>query len=144
MVGPIRATNAFSRFWCDLWMLFPTEEEYIYWFKSAGFRQIEVSEITPEAYKGVRRHGLIMGLVVTGIKPVDGPELPLSSGDDIYEELAPEEQTRSASMSLALRLKFLLRQILGTIAGFYYFVLPLLVIAYAAIFIRRREQAQNA
>ena len=36
-------------------MLFPTEEEYIQWFRNAGFRDVKVTRIGPWWYHGVRR-----------------------------------------------------------------------------------------
>lgn len=132
MIGPVRATNAFSRFWCDLWMLFPMESEYIKWFTAAGFTDLKVSYIGPKAYKGVRQHGLIMGLTVTGVKGTDAPvESPLEMGTML--------ESRSRSLSLMDRLLFLPKWILGCMAGFYYFVIPFLIIIYAALFIRKKE-----
>lgn len=130
IIGPVRATNWFSRFWCDLWMLFPMESEYREWFEKAGFRDLEISYIGPKAYKGVRQHGLIMGLTVTGTKPYDGPlESPLEMGDML--------ESRERKLTFWERLLFLPKWFVGTLAGGYYFVLPFLIIAYAAIFIRR-------
>ena len=54
-------------------MLFPTENEYLEWFSNAGFEDIKITRIGPWWYKGVRRHGLIMGCSVTGRKPQAGP-----------------------------------------------------------------------
>jgi hypothetical protein len=34
----------------------------------AGFEDVKVKRIGPKWYRGVRRHGLIMGCSVTGIK----------------------------------------------------------------------------
>lgn len=53
-------------------MLFPKEEEYIEWFKKAGFKDVQLKRIGPKWYRGVRRHGLIMGCSVTGVKPASG------------------------------------------------------------------------
>lgn len=53
-------------------MLFPKEEEYIEWFKNAGFKDVQLKRIGPKWYRGVRRHGLIMGCSVTGVKPASG------------------------------------------------------------------------
>lgn len=132
MIGPVRATNAFSRFWCDLWMLFPMESEYRKWFTAAGFKDLKVSFIGPGAYKGVRQHGLIMGLTVTGIKPADGPiESPLKMGEML--------ESREEKLSLLDRLLFLPKWIIGLIAGGYYFVLPFFIIVYAALFIRQKD-----
>ncbi|KAE9464028.1 hypothetical protein C3L33_04137, partial [Rhododendron williamsianum] len=54
------------------WMLFPKEEEYIEWFQKAGFKDVQLKRIGPKWYRGVRRHGLIMGCSVTGVKPASG------------------------------------------------------------------------
>lgn len=53
-------------------MLFPKEEEYIEWFEKAGFKDVQLKRIGPKWYRGVRRHGLIMGCSVTGVKPMSG------------------------------------------------------------------------
>jgi hypothetical protein len=50
-------------------MLFPTEEEYMEWYTKAGFKDVKITRIGPKWYRGVRRHGLIMGCSVTGVKP---------------------------------------------------------------------------
>lgn len=132
IIGPVRATNPFSRFWCDLWMLFPMESEYREWFTKAGFSDLEVSYIGPRAYKGIRQHGLIMGLTITGKKPDRGPlESPLNMGEML--------ESRERPLSFIDRLLFLPKWILGLIAGSYYFILPFVIMAYAAIFIRRKN-----
>lgn len=53
-------------------MLFPTEDEYMQWFTKAGFKDVKITRIGPKWYRGVRRHGLIMGCSVTGVKPQVG------------------------------------------------------------------------
>lgn len=132
MIGPARATNPFSRFWCDLWMLFPMESEYRQWFKAAGFTDVKVSYIGPRAYKGVRQHGLIMGLTVTGTKAESAPvESPLQMGGML--------ESRSTNLSLMERILFLPKWFIGLIAGGYYFVLPFFIMLYAALFIRRNK-----
>lgn len=134
IIGPVRATNWFSRFWCDLWMLFPMESEYRRWYAAAGFEDIKISYIGPRAYKGVRSHGLIMGLTITGTKPVNGPMEPKVN-------LGPMLESRDRSLSFLDRLLFLPKWFLGVIAGGYYFILPFLIILYAALFIRRPSKA---
>ncbi len=42
------------------------------WFTAAGFTDIKLKRIGPKWYRGVRRHGLIMGCSVTGVKPKVG------------------------------------------------------------------------
>jgi MPBQ/MSBQ methyltransferase len=114
MIGPVHPTAWLSRVIADTWMLFPTEEEYVRWFTAAGFTDVEVKRIGPSWYRGVRRHGLIMGCSVTGTKPKAG-DTPLALGP-------PAEVSSQMNTS---PLAFLLRVILGSTAGFYYFVLPI-------------------
>jgi MPBQ/MSBQ methyltransferase len=68
LIGPVHPTWPVSRFFADAWMLFPTEEEYMQWFAAAGFDNVQIKRIGPKWYRGVRRHGLIMGCSVTGTK----------------------------------------------------------------------------
>eukprot|EP00889_Picochlorum_renovo_P008730 jgi/Picre1/35760/NNA_003220.t1 len=98
----------------DVWMLFPTEEEYMTWFTAAGFDDVKIDRIGPKWYRGVRRHGLIMGCSVSGVKKSPGPS-PLKLSD-------PEEVSTRMNSNI---LTFLARLVLGTMAGFYYFVLPI-------------------
>lgn len=72
VIGPVYPTFWLSRFFADVWMLFPKEEEYIEWFEKAGFKDVKLKRIGPKWYRGVRRHGLIMGCSVTGVKPASG------------------------------------------------------------------------
>ncbi|KAF4370197.1 hypothetical protein F8388_007338 [Cannabis sativa] len=72
LIGPVYPTFWLSRFFADVWMLFPKEEEYIDWFQKAGFKDVQLKRIGPKWYRGVRRHGLIMGCSVTGVKPASG------------------------------------------------------------------------
>jgi len=114
LIGPVHPTHPVSRFFADVWMLFPTEEEDVEWFTRAGFEDVRVHRIGPKWYRGVRRHGLIMGCSVTGTKPAAGPS-PL--------DLPPKQEDSAASNTNPV--SFLLRLVLGTSAGFYYFVLPI-------------------
>jgi SAM-dependent methyltransferase len=72
IIGPVRPTFWLSRFFADMWMLFPTEQEYIEWFERAGFKDVELKRIGPKWYRGVRRHGLVIGCSVTGIRTESG------------------------------------------------------------------------
>lgn len=72
LIGPVYPTFWLSRFFADAWMLFPKEEEYIEWFEKAGFKNVQLKRIGPKWYRGVRRHGLIMGCSVTGVKASSG------------------------------------------------------------------------
>ncbi|EFN58710.1 hypothetical protein CHLNCDRAFT_140353 [Chlorella variabilis] len=113
MIGPVHPTHPISRTMADLWMLFPTEEEYLQWFKAAGFADVQLKRIGPSWYRGVRRHGLIMGCSVTATKPAAGPS-PL--------ELGPKAEVSEQANTNPL--SFLLRVVLGSVGGFWYFLLP--------------------
>jgi len=121
IVGPVHPTHWFSRAMADAWMLFPTEDEYIKWFEAAGFICVKMHRIGPKWYRGCRKHGLIMGCSVTGIKPLsaEGPS-PLA---DQLGEMA-EESSNTEKKKEANPFKTFWRVVLGSLAGFYYFVLP--------------------
>lgn len=100
-------------------MLFPSEQNYLDWFRAAGFVDVELHRIGPKWYRGVRRHGLIMGCSVVGRKPASGPS-PLASTLGPKQEVseAPAPSGIGAKLALAARV------LLGSAAGFYYFLLP--------------------
>ncbi|XP_042507587.1 2-methyl-6-phytyl-1,4-hydroquinone methyltransferase, chloroplastic-like, partial [Macadamia integrifolia] len=108
MIGPVYPTYWLSCFFADMWMLFPKEEEYIEWFERAGFKEIQLKRIGPNWFRGVRRHGLIIGCAVTGVKPVPG-DSPLQMGPKV------EDLKKSVSPFL-----FFLRFLVGTMAGICY------------------------
>ncbi|CAL5353723.1 unnamed protein product [Camellia sinensis] len=113
LIGPVYPTFSLSRFFADVWMLFPKEEEYIEWFEKAGFKDVQLKRIGPKWYRGVRRHGLIMGCSVTGVKSASG-DSPLQLGpkaEDVTEPVNP--------------FVFLVRFILGAMAGTYYVLVPI-------------------
>ncbi|CAK0758388.1 hypothetical protein CVIRNUC_002616 [Coccomyxa viridis] len=113
LIGPVHPTFWLSRWFADAWMLFPTEAEYTEWFTKAGFADVRIKRIGPTWYRGVRRHGLIMGCSVTGVKPKAG-DSPLDMG--------PKQEISGSRRSNPLR--FLFNLIVGTLAGSYYFLLP--------------------
>ncbi|KAK4407190.1 2-methyl-6-phytyl-1,4-hydroquinone methyltransferase, chloroplastic [Sesamum angolense] len=113
VIGPVYPTFWLSRFFADVWMLFPKEEEYIEWFTKAGFKDVQLKRIGPKWYRGVRRHGLIMGCSVTGVKPASG-DSPLQLGpkaEDVSEPVNP--------------FVFLARFLLGAMAASYYVLVPI-------------------
>lgn len=113
LIGPVHPTFWLSRFFADMWMLFPTEEEYIEWFTKAGFEDVKLKRIGPKWYRGVRRHGLIMGCFVTGVKRASG-DSPL--------QLGPKAEDVEEPVNL---LAFLFRFAIGTICASYYVLVPI-------------------
>ena len=118
VIGPVRPTHPFSRAMADAWMLFPEEREYLDWFEKAGFSDVRLTRIGPSWYRGVRRHGLIMGCSVTGVAK-SGPS-PVVLGPK--KEVSPA--TAKGKGGLVGALSTAARVVLGSTAGFYYFVLP--------------------
>ncbi|KAJ8547571.1 hypothetical protein K7X08_011157 [Anisodus acutangulus] len=113
LIGPVHPTFWLSRFFADVWMLFPKEEEYLEWFEKAGFKDVQLKRIGPKWYRGVRRHGLIMGCSVTGVKSTPG-DSPLQLGpkaEDVMKPINP--------------LVFMLRFLLGAMAATYYVLIPI-------------------
>ncbi|KAJ8650441.1 hypothetical protein MRB53_003464 [Persea americana] len=113
LIGPVYPTYWLSRFFADVWMLFPKEEEYIEWFEKAGFQDVQLKRIGPKWYRGVRRHGLIMGCSVTGVKKASG-DSPL--------QLGPKAEDVSKPVNPII---FFLRFILGAMAATYYVLVPI-------------------
>ncbi|KAM1057851.1 hypothetical protein COP1_031163 [Malus domestica] len=113
VIGPVYPTFWLSRFFADVWMLFPKEEEYIEWFQKAGFKDVQLKRIGPKWYRGVRRHGLIMGCSVTGVKPASG-DSPLQLGPKAEDVTKPVN-----------RWSFFVRFMLGVMAATYYVLVPI-------------------
>ncbi|KAJ7954817.1 2-methyl-6-phytyl-1,4-hydroquinone methyltransferase, chloroplastic-like [Quillaja saponaria] len=68
--------------------------------------------IGPKWYRGVRRHGLIMGCSVTGVKPLSG-DSPLQLGPKVEDVQKPVNP-----------FVFLLRFLIGAIAATYFVLVP--------------------
>ncbi|XP_056160036.1 2-methyl-6-phytyl-1,4-hydroquinone methyltransferase, chloroplastic [Syzygium oleosum] len=113
LIGPVYPTFWLSRFFADVWMLFPKEEEYIEWFEKAAFKDVQLKRIGPKWYRGVRRHGLIMGCSVTGVKPASG-DSPL--------QLGPKTEDVSKPVNPFV---FSLRFLLGAMAATYFVLVPI-------------------
>lgn len=128
IIGPIHPTNPLSRLISSAWMLFPSEEDYGRWFTAAGFKDLQFERICPEHYHGVREHGLIMGIAISGSKPAPGSS-PLQLGPMVESRSRP----RSVLQSILLPVRF----VLGSAAAFYYLLLPFLIMT--GIIGRRRR-----
>ncbi|KAG0580268.1 hypothetical protein KC19_4G161700 [Ceratodon purpureus] len=113
LIGPVHPTFWLSRFFADVWMLFPTEDEYMDWFTKAGFTDVKIKRIGPSWYRGVRRHGLIMGCSVTGVKAESG-ESPLKLGPKAEDVKGPWNP-----------FSFVYRFLVGVIASLYYVLVPI-------------------
>jgi MPBQ/MSBQ methyltransferase len=68
VVGPLPPRKRAARVLADLWMLFPTEQQYRDWMTAAGFTDIEVVYVKPDWHGDAR-----YGLSIAGRKPAAGP-----------------------------------------------------------------------
>ena len=94
----------------------------------AGFEEIVVNEIKPEWYREVdRSHGLIMGFVVTGTRPLGRHDDPAWPGSCISQEARPEAAAGAAGAGVLHALLWLPRFLLGNIGGIYYALLPIFI-----------------
>jgi len=123
VIGPVAPTYALSSFFANLWMLFPTELEYVEWFTRAGFSDVRLTRIGPSWYEGERGHGLIMGCSVTGVKPAEvlgpSPGLGAMLEEEAKSSEAGSDAAKKGSMSVVIR------SLVGSIGGLFYFFLPI-------------------
>ena len=112
VIGPVEPANPVLRRLSSTWMLFPAEAEYRAWFERAGFTDVRVHALAPDWYRGRSPYGV----AVAGTKPAarTAPGAPATSAP-----LAPAAtiEDRSAPMTLAERLRFAGRFVLGSAAG---------------------------
>ena len=105
------------------------------WFQNAGFEDVTIKRIGPKWYRGVRRHGLIMGCSVTGHKSkVQGLHLGqanllicicdltdasvlLQPGDSPLQMGPKREVSGKQNTSLFRKITFPFRLLLGSLAG---------------------------
>ena len=123
IIGPVHPTNSLSAFFADLWMLFPTEQEYKDWFDAAGFEDVTLERIGPKWYEGDRTHGLIMGCSVVGVKKAAGesPGAEAAVAATTSDDSDASEAEDSANTTVGV----VMRSLLGSVGGFYYFLLPI-------------------
>lgn len=113
LIGPLRPRSRLARFLADTWMLFPEEEDYLTWFRQAGFRDVRKRYVAPS---WVREEPY--GIAIAGTKPAPG-DSPARLTTDKTEDLG-EPTSVSEAFGIGLRL------LLGTLAGGFFIPLALL------------------
>ena len=104
VIGPLRPHHWLGRVLADLWMLFPTENDYRTWFQTAGFRDIETRYVAP---LWVEREPY--GIALAGTKPLPGTS-PVALEATILEE-------RNEPLSLGRACLLIGRLLAGSVAG---------------------------
>ena len=105
------------------------------WFQNAGFEDVKIKRIGPKWYRGVRRHGLIMGCSVTGHKSkvkglhlgqanllicicsLTNASMLLQPGDSPLQMGPKREESGKQNTSLFRKITFPFRLLLGSLAG---------------------------
>jgi MPBQ/MSBQ methyltransferase len=105
VIGPVRPAGRLARAVADLWMLFPTEQEYRRWFERAGFDDVRLLPVAPDWYRDRRGP---YAVAVSGTKPAAGPS-PLP--------LAPPAEDLRAPLTAGGRLRAAARFAAGSAAG---------------------------
>ena len=113
MIGPLEPGNKLGRFLANTWMLFPKEEEYLNWYRAAGFKEIKVKYIKPQWYKSKHEYGI----AISGIKPLDGSE-------NSFNEINVSEEKKSIFRPLQI----FWRVLIGSLAGFIF--IPVALFGY--------------
>jgi MPBQ/MSBQ methyltransferase len=103
LIGPVQVRHRILRMFSDMWMLFPSVQDYINYYKKAGFENIKYNFITPDWVKNE-----YYGIAISGTKNQPGKS-PLS---DI-----PLKESSYSEMGFYRRLKFFFRFFIGSFFG---------------------------
>ena len=103
LIGPVQVRHRILRLFSDMWMLFPSVQEYITYYKNAGFENIKYIFIAPEWVKNE-----YYGIAIAGTKSTKGksPYTGQESSEKSYEE-----------MGFTRRIRFFFRFALGSFFG---------------------------
>ncbi len=105
--GPLRRQNPLARWLSEVWMLFPSESEYLNWYRQAGFTNISQRYIAPSWYED---KGNPYGIAIAGIKPAEAQSPPVVE----KQPEAVEPMTLGRFTVLSFRL------LAGSVAGFVF------------------------
>jgi len=119
ILGPIKPKHWLGRFLAEVFMLFPTVEEYLEWYKKAGFIDVKYILIRPPWIKNEQ-----YALTIVGRKPKAGvsPWVPPTP--------TPEESLKAKTSSQKSRLLFLTRFSVGSLAGGAFLPMAILMTAF--------------
>ena len=124
VVGPVQPAGRLARALADLWMLFPSVEQYRTWFERAGFADVEVVPVAPDWYRDTR---VPYAVAVTGVCAAAGPS---------HAAVAPVTEALDAPQNASQRLRSAARFAVGSLAG-----LAFVPIALAMTLRARRERS---
>jgi MPBQ/MSBQ methyltransferase len=91
VMGPVRPAARIIRALADLWMLFPSVDDYRTWFERAGFEDVQVIPVAPSWYRDTR---VPYAVAVSGVAGAGPSEVVLAEDAESLE--APGGHLRSA------------------------------------------------
>ncbi len=118
IIGPLKPKNSLAAFIAEVFMLFPTLDEYVNWYKTAGFVDVQYVFVRPP---WVRKDDYAVSIV--GRKPAGG------ASPWVAPSVAPEESLKAKSSSQQSKLLFLTRLCVGAIAGGIFIPIALMTTA---------------
>ena len=124
VVGPVQPAGRLARALADLWMLFPSVEQYRTWFERAGFADVEVVAVAPDWYRDTR---VPYAVAVTGVCGAAGPS-PVA--------VSPVAEALDGPQNVSQRLRSAARFAVGSLAG-----LAFVPIALGMMLRARRERS---
>ena len=103
LIGPVQVHHRILRMFSDMWMLFPSVQEYLSYYKNAGFENIKYVFIAPDWVKNE-----YYGIAIAGTKSKKGKS-PISN--------TPLKERSYESMGFFRRITFLIRFFAGSFFG---------------------------
>jgi MPBQ/MSBQ methyltransferase len=96
VIGPVRPAGRLARALADVWMLFPSEDQYRAWFERAGFADVTVVAVAPDWYRDRRAP---YAVAISGTKAAHGGSALAFGppGEDVRAPLTPVERIRVAA-----------------------------------------------
>ena len=103
LIGPVQVRHRILRLFSDMWMLFPSVNDYINYYKTAGFEEIKYVFVAPDWVKNE-----YYGIAIAGTKKNKGKSLSSQN---------PSTETSYEEMGFTRRIKFFIRFMVGSFFG---------------------------
>lgn len=124
IIGPLKPQNRIARFFAEVWMLFPEKDEYISWFKQAGFIDITSRYVAPDWISKEK-----YGIAIAGTKP-EGGESPAARQES-------GANTENEPMSTSRKIRLWGRLIPGSLVGFLFIPIAILAVMVNRLGLRK-------
>jgi len=128
-LGPVQPTNFLGKLVANIFMLFPTVDEYLLWYKEAGFVDVRYILLRPDWVKKED-----YGIAIVGRKPNPG-ESPW-----IAETAAPAESLSAKTSSSKNPILFLFRFAIGSLAGAIFMPVAVVKTAIDKLFLQGAKE----